>query len=139
MFTGSTGFGREDFYADLEKKPSIIALLDHSSAHIPGVSRSPISIQSGQKTTIMLNAETYQRVPIPTGECDPNQTKDSVMECIVDCALEEIVTGACQCAPTAAQYFKTPISNHSNPELAAARECRFEDFKNWDCFNSTKF
>ena len=45
---------RISLYPNLEKKPSTSVMLDHSSAHIPGVSRAPIGVANGYKTMIML-------------------------------------------------------------------------------------
>ena len=139
LFAGSTDLGQIDSYANLEKKPAISVLVDHSSAHIPGVSRSPISVATGMKSTIMLRAESYERVSQDLrGTCDPSQTLDTVTECVVDCVLNKIVLGACGCHPAAADFFKIPVYNHSDPAIRNSPECRFEDFQNEECFNATQ-
>ena len=84
----------------------------------------------------MLNAESYERVPQPMGSCDPRQNKDTVMECVVECVLKEIVTGECGCHPIAAEYLKTPFEEKQDQNVSNSRECRFEDYQNQTCFNS---
>jgi len=98
MFTGYPGLGQVPLFKALDRKPSLLLMIDPPSSLV-SPQKTPVNIKTGQRTSIQLtsNKNTFQ--PEPMGFCDPRIGNVSQPDCHFVCIVRAIAHSECECIP----------------------------------------